>query len=76
MKLGTSDILLGAEDFRSYRYDLPDDDRLGELGEMLLFDMTERTERDRARLRKELDLGDTVGGPRELVGGLGGRENA
>ena len=37
--------------------------------------MTERMDRDRARLRRELDRGDTVGGTNTPdAGGLGGLE--
>jgi hypothetical protein len=37
--------------------------------------MTDRIERDRVRLRSELDLGDITGGDKvPEAGGLGGRE--
>jgi hypothetical protein len=74
LKLGTSDTLVDPEKCRSYMNDLPDEERFGELGDAVVLDMTERTERDRARLRRELERGETIGGERAPVEGLGGLE--
>lgn len=73
LKLGTSDTLIDPDAFLSYMYDLPDDERCGELGETVVLDMTDLTDRDRARLCRELVLGDTVEGDRTPEG-LGGLE--
>jgi hypothetical protein len=71
-----SETLAEPDTFLSYKYDLPDDERCGEVGETVVADITERMDRDRVRLRRELVLGDTAGGDKTPEGGVGGREVA